>query len=110
MTWKELKQQLEQEWGLPPTMESILLLIGLNEAGIYPSQLSKEEKMQFIDLGMTHLLSLAGYFKRVSMPPFFPKYEPIKPLPQMTLAEQTLLLKELILQYFENIYNNEKSI
>jgi len=106
MTWEELKKRLEAEWGLPPTMESILLLIGVNEAGIYPKKLSRDEKARLIDLGMTHLLSLAGYYERVSSPDEEPVYKPLKSLPQMSLPEQTLLLRELIVKYFEKVYES----
>ena len=79
-----------------PQIPDILMLIALNEKGIFPKKLSKEQKTELINYGMLVLLEQNGYAKKEGE-----NIIPTNPLPPMNSAEQTLFIKQMIIKYFK---------
>ncbi len=80
-----------------PQIPDILMLIALNEKGIFAKKLSKKQKTELINYGMLVLLEQNGYAKKVGE-----EIIPTNPLPPMNPAEQTLFIKQMIIKYFKD--------
>ncbi len=84
-------------------MEGILYLIGLQELGQIHENFKKEEKVNLIHIGVCSVLEPYGYYEF----DFYdenkwPHFKLKQKLPLMKSGEQTILLKEAIINYFLN--------
>ena len=102
--WEEMKVKIESRIGKRPTdLNAVLYLIGIQELGKV-KRFEKEEKQDLINLGLTTILSLGGYFKFSHRDEEgWPHYEQQKLLDKLDLKNQVRLIKSLCVRYFESV-------
>ena len=101
--WDSLCRRLSVQFGEEPDLQAILFLIGIQELGRGPQKYSKDEKQDLMHIAVCRLLSTYGYYKLTgSDQDGWPHWELVKKLPPLTLKEQDWLLKQAIVEYFEN--------
>ena len=97
-----LEDRLRTQVGKEMTMESILFLIGVRELGSGPREFTKEQKVDLMHIALCRLLSQSGYYELKGQDQEgWPHWELVKPLPSTDVFSQEFLLKEHILEYFE---------
>ena len=102
LRWSALEKKLIERFGKSMTMESILFLIGLRELGSGPRPFAKEEKVDLMHIAICRLLSQSGYYRLEYMDQDgWPHWELLKPLPHADMFSQIHLLREHVLNYFD---------
>lgn len=101
--WAKLLNNIGDVVGKKPKdLNSILFLIGIQELGSGRGKFTKEEKQDLIHLGICKTLSLAGFYRLVSVDQEgWPHWEVAKKIPKISKIEQEKLLKIQIIEYFE---------
>lgn len=92
-------------------VDGILYLIGVQELGQGHRDFKKDEKMNLMHIAICKLLEPYGYYEF----DFFdedswPHYKIITELPNLKPGEQTVLMKDAIVSYFEALDYFEKLI
>ncbi|HYG17004.1 MAG TPA: hypothetical protein VEC12_14700 [Bacteroidia bacterium] len=102
--WRVLEQQLTEQFGKKPDLNSILLLIGIRELGTVKEEFSKQEKVDLMHIAVCKLLSQQDYYKLEGLDQDgWPHWKLVKPLPFINVFEQEIYLRELVLDYFDNL-------
>jgi len=103
-TWQRLRLKLKEVVGKKPRdLNSILLLIGVQELGKGTIEFSKEQKQDLMHIAICKVLSLSGYYTLEGLDEDgWPHWKNVKELPHFDLIEQEQALKMHILEYFEN--------
>lgn len=101
--WKKVMDFFEKQFGKKADLNAMLFLIGIRELGELPDKdFTKEEKTRLMHIANCKLLSYSGYYQ---MEGFnrkgWPEWKNIKPLPNLALLEQESLLRQHIIEYFE---------
>lgn len=103
--WDFLTQQLSTQFaeGDDLTVDAILYLIGVQELGQGYRTFKKDEKVNLIHIAICKVLENFGYYEF----DFFdndgwPHYKILSELPNLKPGEQTILMKEAIITYFDN--------
>ena len=100
--WDLLGKRLEAQFGEAPDVQALLFLIGVQELGKGPMSFTKDEKQDLMHIATCRLLSQYGYYKLDGLDEEgWPHWSLVKKLPPLTLKEQDLLLKEAIVDYFD---------
>lgn len=101
--WEQVQKKLSQQFadGDPLELDGIIYLIGLQELGQPHRKFKKDHKLDLMHIAICRLLEPYGYYEF----DFFdedgwPHYKTIEQLPQLKAGEQTVLMKEAIVQYF----------
>lgn len=99
--WNSLLRQLETQFGEPPDLQGIIFLIGVQELGKGMRKFSKSEKQDLMHIATCRLLSYKGYYKKTGHDEEgWPHWDKIQNIPQLSLKDQDVLLKECVLIYF----------
>ena len=99
--WKEVENSLTDSFGNKPDLNKILLLIGIRELGQVKKKFSKEEKVNLMHIAVCKLLSQSGYYELEGVDQDgWPHYKTINKLPNLKSGEQSILMKESIINYF----------
>lgn len=102
--WKEVEDRLEVRFGQVPDLQTITYLIGHRELGLNVVEFTKEEKQELMHVGVCTLLSQAGYYKFLHKDEDgWPHFEKVPNLPQLAGNMQDMLLKAMIIKYFEKL-------
>ncbi|MFK7903635.1 MAG: hypothetical protein AB8B69_00845 [Chitinophagales bacterium] len=102
--WTQLQEELAENFGQKPDLQSLLFLIGIQELGQLHRKFSKEQKQDLMHIAVCHLMSLKGYFELTHRDEQgWPHYKALRPPPEQDkgVEQQELLLKQLVLRYFE---------
>ena len=99
---KELTQQFSE--GDVLNLDGIIYLIGVQELGQGKKLFKKDEKVNLMHVAICKLLEPYGYYEF----DFFdkdgwPHYKILTDLPSLKPGEQTVLMKEAIVNYFEGL-------
>jgi hypothetical protein len=99
---KELTQQFSE--GDILNLDGIIYLIGVQELGQGKRIFKKDEKVNLMHVAICKLLEPYGYYEF----DFFdkdgwPHYKILTDLPSLKPGEQTVLMKEAIVNYFEDL-------
>ena len=99
---KELTQQFSE--GDVLNLDGIIYLIGVQELGQGKRLFKKDEKVNLMHVAICKLLEPYGYYEF----DFFdkdgwPNYKIVTDLPNLKPGEQTVLMKEAIVNYFEGL-------
>jgi len=101
--WKELVNKLSAQFsdGDPLDLDAIIYLVGIQELGQYHKTYKKDEKLNLMHIAICRLLEPYGYYEFI----FFdddgwPHYTIKEQLPPLKAGEQSVLMKEAIVQYF----------
>lgn len=101
--WAHLVSKLAVEFGTEhPDVKSILFLIGVQELGKGPRRFSKRQKEELMHIANCRLFSELGYYELEGLDQDgWPHWKNVKKIPNYTVFEQELLIKQLIIHYFE---------
>jgi hypothetical protein len=91
-----------------PDIKVILFLIGVQELGQGPRKFSKRQKEELMHIANCRLFSEMGFYELEGLDQDgWPHWKKIKPIPNYTLLEQEMIMKSLIVTYFEELFNEE---
>lgn len=104
--WNYLVKKLTQQFseGDVLNLDGIIYLIGVQELGQGKRLFKKDEKVNLMHVAICKLLEPYGYYEF----DFFdkdgwPHYKILTDLPSLKPGEQTVLMKEAIVNYFEGL-------
>lgn len=106
--WTRIKHLIKKRFNREslPDMNAILFLIGIQELGRWKTEFTKEEKQDLMHIAACRLLSYEGYFQFAGRDADgWPHWEAVKPFTKQGVKEQSKLLKEKIIQYFQELEN-----
>ena len=85
-------------------VDGIIYLIGVQELGQGKRRFKKDEKVNLMHIAICKLLEPYGYYEFDHFDnDGWPHYKMISELPNLKPGEQTVLMKEAIINYFEMI-------
>ncbi len=85
-----------------PDLQAVLMMIGVQELGIWRKTFTKEEKQDLMHVGTCEVLAPAGYYAFTHRDADgWPHYRPLRNVEIKGEAAQERLLKLHIIQYFE---------
>jgi hypothetical protein len=102
--WENLVTFVSKEFGNGEKLDiqAILFLIGIQELGKGYRAFSKEEKTDLLHIAICRLLSNYEYYKFEGRDKDgWPHYQTNEKLPPLKPGEQTILMKEAAILYFE---------
>jgi len=104
--WNFLVEKLTNQFadGEELNLDGIIYLIGVQELGQGNRKFKKDEKVNLMHIAICKLLESYGYYEF----DFFdedgwPHYKTLTELPNLKPGEQTLLMKEAIVTYFDEL-------
>ncbi|RYY19284.1 MAG: hypothetical protein EOO36_06135 [Cytophagaceae bacterium] len=99
--WETLLAAMQERFGRRPDLNALLLLIGVQELGQGVAAFTKEQKQDL-------LFSFSGHYEleRVDEEGW-PHYKLLVPVPFANLKEQERMLKWHMLEYFDDLENEE---
>ncbi len=105
LKWKELQRKVALNFDTEtPDIKVMLFLIGVQELGQGPKKFGKREKEELMHIATCRLFSEMGFYELQGLDQDgWPHWTLIKPIPNYTLLEQEMILKSLIVDYFEDI-------
>lgn len=101
--FKTLQERLAADFDTEtPDIKVILFLIGVQELGLGPKKFSKRQKEELMHIATCRLFSEMGFYELEGLDQDgWPHWKLVKPIPAYTLLEQEMLMKSLIVSYFE---------
>ena len=104
--FNELQHKLAQDFDTDtPDIKVMLFLIGVQELGKGPLKFSKRQKEELMHIATCRLFSELGFYELEGLDQDgWPHWKKLKPIPAYTLLEQEMLIKSLIVNYFEEVY------
>ncbi|MDC0177783.1 hypothetical protein OAJ14_06515 [Polaribacter sp.] len=104
--WDSLILKLTNQFaeGDELNMDGIIYLVGVQELGQCHREFNKDEKVNLMHIAICKLLEPYGYYEF----DFFdddgwPHYKTLTELPNLKPGEQTVLMKEAVINYFEEL-------
>ena len=103
--WKVLQQKIAKEFDSDtPDLKVILFLIGVQELGKGPGKYSKRQKEELMHIATCRLLSEMGFYELEGLDQDgWPHWKLVKTIPNYTLLEQEMVIKSLMISYFEEL-------
>lgn len=103
--WNILREAIAKNFDMElPDLKVMLFLIGVQELGKGPKQFSKREKEELMHIATCRLFSSMGFYElEGSDEEGWPHWKLVKPVPNYTLLEQELIIKSLIIDYFQDL-------
>jgi hypothetical protein len=103
--WKELQARIARDFDSDtPDVKVMLFLIGVQELGQGPKKFTKRQKEELMHIATCKLMSLIGFYELEGLDQDgWPHWKLIKTIPNYTLLEQEMLMKSLIINYFEEL-------
>lgn len=100
--WQAVVDQVAANFQQEPDLKAVLFLIGIRETGSGKKEYTKEQKEDFMNLGVCKILSLSGYFEQKGTDQEgWPEWKQHKAFPKLELKEQEDFLKAHVVMYFE---------
>lgn len=107
-------EQLKERWdkvvtmlgnrfadGVTLDLDAIIYLVGLQELGQLHRKFKKDEKLDLMHIAICRLLEPYGYYEFDYFDEQgWPHYKVLEQLPPLKAGEQSVLMKEAIVQYF----------
>lgn len=103
--WANLREVIANQFEMElPDLKVMLFLIGVQELGQGAKKFSKREKEELMHIATCRLFSSMGFYVLEGADEEgWPHWKLIKPIPNYTLLEQELILKSLIIDYFQEL-------
>ena len=101
--WEALVRFISTQFGNGEALDlqAILFLIGINELGQGYREFTKDEKINLLHIAICKLLSRYGYYQYVGKDKDgWPHWNTNSELPRLKPGEQTILMKEAAVFYF----------
>lgn len=103
-SWQEVLSKLETRFGEGLDLDAVLFLIGVQELGQGYRSFKKHEKTDLMHVAICKLLSQYGYYELLGLDPDgWPHYKELEKLPRLNPTQQSLLMKEAIIEYFKDL-------
>lgn len=100
--WWQLESRFADKFGKKPDLETILMLIGIQELRSSKRKFTKEQKQDLMHIAVCTVLSESGYYTlKEFAKEGWPHFEQVKSLPGYNIVEQENFLKDHVLLYFE---------
>ena len=101
--WTQLQQKIAADFDSDiPDIKIMLFLIGVQELGQGAKKFSKRQKEELMHIATCRLFSQLGFYELEGLDQDgWPHWKLLKPIPSYTLLEQEMLMKTLIVNYFE---------
>jgi len=107
-------EQLKERWGAvvtllserfadgdPLDLDAVIYLVGLQELGQLHRKFKKDEKLNLMHIAICRLLEPFGYYAfEYFDDEGWPHYKVLEQLPTLKAGEQSILMKEAIVNYF----------
>lgn len=103
-SWERVVQKISDQFGGGETLdlEAIIYLIGVQELGIVQKRFKKDDKINLMHIAICRLLEPYGYYEfSHTDADGWPHYNMLEPLPNLKAGEQSILMKEAIVMYFQ---------
>lgn len=101
--WEAVVELLSQRFadGEPLDLDAVIYLVGLQELGQVHRKFKKDEKINLMHIAICRLLEPFGYYEfDFYDDDGWPHYKILEQLPPLKAGEQSILMKEAIVQYF----------
>lgn len=108
--YNRVRNLIQKRFNKPvlPNMDAMLFLIGVQEYGRWRTDFSKEEKQDLMHIAVCRLLSHDGHYEFVGRDDEgWPHYKLISKVPPADLRGQEALLKARIVDYFNELEEEE---
>ena len=103
--FKELQLRIAKDFdNEEPDLKVLLFLIGVQELGQGPRKFSKRQKEELMHIANCRLFGEMGFYELEGLDQDgWPHWKLIKPIPAYTMLEQEMVMKSLMVTYFENL-------
>ena len=103
--YKELQERLATDFDTDtPDIKVLLFLIGVQELGQGPRKFSKRQKEELMHIANCKLFSKLGFYELEGLDQDgWPHWKLVNVIPPYTLLEQEMILKSLIIDYFDEV-------
>ena len=103
--FKKLQQRIAKDFdNEEPDLKVLLFLIGVQELGQGPRKFSKRQKEELMHIANCRLFGEMGFYELEGLDQDgWPHWKLIKPIPAYTMLEQEMVMKSLMVTYFENL-------
>lgn len=101
--WEQVVTKLSKQFadGQHLDLDAIIYLIGVQELGQLHRNFKKEHKLDLMHIAICKLLTPYGYYQLDFVDTDgWPHYKTIETLPHLKAGEQSILMKEAIVNYF----------
>jgi hypothetical protein len=101
--WETLVKKLSDQFtdGDLLDLDGIIYLIGVQELGKFNEKFKKDEKVNLMHIAICRLLEPYGYYEfDFYDKEGWPHYKVLKELPVLKAGEQSILMKDAIVNYF----------
>ncbi|GAA4280393.1 hypothetical protein [Gaetbulibacter aestuarii] len=101
--WEQVVHKLSEKFadGDPLDLDAIIYLIGVQELGQFHRKFKKDQKLDLMHIAICKLLMPYGYYELDFVDDEgWPHYKALEQLPPLKAGEQSLLMKEAIVNYF----------
>ena len=101
--WKNILNLLSNEFNKGDVLdiESVIYLIGVQEFGNPKKKFNKDQKIDIMHIAVCRLLEPYGFYEFDYVDKDgWPHYKTINKLPNLKSGEQSILMKESIINYF----------
>ncbi len=101
--WEQVVQKLSDKFADGETLDldAIIYLIGIQELGQLDRTFKKDQKLDLMHIAICKLLTPYGYYKLDFVDKDgWPHYSALETLPHLKAGEQSVLMKEAIVNYF----------
>lgn len=108
--YNRVRHLIQQRFGksVPPNLDALLFLIGVQEYGRWRTDFSKEEKQDLMHIAVCRLLAQDGHYEFVGRDDEgWPHYQLVSKIPPADLRAQEDLLQARIVDYFNKLEEEE---
>ena len=103
--WNYIQNTLSEKftYGDILDLDAIIFLIGVQETGMWHQKHSKDDKINIMHVGICTVLEPFGYYEFDFVDAQgWPHFKVKELLPNLKAGEQTILMKEAIVMYFDH--------
>ncbi len=104
LQWEEIRDKISEKFGGGEQMDvdAIIYLIGIQELGKGYQKFKKDDKLNVMHIAICTLLEPFGFYAFDYLDEDgWPHYKVLDELPNLKAGEQSVLMKEAIVMYFE---------
>ena len=103
--WTELQKRISTDFDTDiPDIKVMLFLIGVQELGQGPKKFSKRQKEELMHIANCKLFSKLGFYELEGLDQDgWPHWKVVTAIPNYTLLEQEMIIKSLIIDYFDEV-------
>ncbi|MET3977959.1 hypothetical protein ABIB62_000525 [Mucilaginibacter sp. UYP25] len=104
LKWAALQDKIATEFdNEKPDIKVVMFLIGVQELGQGAKKFSKRQKEELMHIANCKLFSKMGFYELEGLDQDgWPHWKLVKVVPNYTILEQEMLIKSLIIDYFES--------